>query len=83
MGEIAQALGTTSATVSRMAAAYKIDVKNEVAAEDWEISDETKASLENFSSFRNRYFATETGEKYETADFHKNWINNIIYLHIM
>jgi len=78
VGEIAQALGTTSATVSRMAAAYKIDVKNEVAAEDWEISDETKASLDNFSSFRNRYFATETGEKYETADFHENWIKNII-----
>ena len=78
VGDIAQALGTTSATVSRMAGAYKIDVKNEIAAEGWDISEETKESLENFSSFRNRYFATETGEKYETADFHENWITNII-----
>ena len=76
--EVAEDIGTTSATVSRMLNAYKVDLKNEVAAENWDVSDEAKASLENFSSFRNRYFATETGEKYETADFHENWINNII-----
>ena len=61
-----------------MLAAYKIDTRNEVAAEDWELSQDAKDSLENFSSFRQRYFRTELGEVYDTADFHKNWINNII-----
>ena len=76
--EAASLLGCTSATVSRMLAAFKIDSKNEVLAEDWELSKEAKRNLKNFSSFRNKYFATETGEKYETADFHENWINSIL-----
>ena len=76
--DAASLLGCTSATVSRMLAAYKIDTRNEVAAEDWELSQDAKDSLENFSSFRQRYFRTELGEVYDTADFHKNWINNII-----
>ena len=75
---VAGILDTSSATVSRMLAAYKVDIKNEIAAEGWEMSEETHSNLENFSSFRNKYFATETGEKYETADFHENWINSIL-----
>jgi hypothetical protein len=74
----ASLLGCTSATVSRMLAAYKIDTRNQIAAEDWELSEDAKAALENFSSFRSKYFRTELGKKYETADFHTNWINNII-----
>jgi hypothetical protein len=74
----ASLLGCTSATVSRMLAAYKIDTRNQIAAEDWELSSEAVAALENFSSFRSKYFRTELGKKYETADFHTNWINNII-----
>ena len=75
---VAGILDTSSATVSRMLAAYKIDTKNEIAAEGWEIDEESQSTLANFSSFRNKYFATETGEKYETADFHENWINSIL-----
>lgn len=75
---VAAVLDTSSATVSRMLAAYKVDIRNEVAAEGWELSDDTISNLENFSSFRSKYFATETGEKYETADFHENWISSIL-----
>jgi len=74
----ASLLGCTSATVSRMLAAYKIDSRNAIAAEDWELSEDAKNALENFSNFRQRYFRTELGKKYETAPFHINWINNII-----
>ena len=76
--EAASLLGCTSATVSRMLAAFKIDSKNAIAAEEWELSKEAKRNLKNFSSFRNKYFETELGKKYETADFHTKWINNII-----
>lgn len=48
VADAASLLGCTSATVSRMLAAYKIDTRNEVAAEDWELSEDAKASLENF-----------------------------------
>ena len=75
--DVASQLDCTSATVSRMLAAYKVDRTTEMKAEGWEVSDESVSDLENFSSFRNKYFATETGEKYETADFHMNWISNI------
>ena len=78
VADAASLLGCTSATVSRMLAAYKIDTRNEVAAEDWELSEDAKAALENFSNFRLRYFETELGQKYDTAPFHTNWINNII-----
>ena len=78
VADAASLLGCTSATVSRMLAAYKIDTRNQVAAEDWELSEGAKRALENFSNFRLRYFETELGEKYDTAPFHTNWINNII-----
>ena len=79
VAEVAAQLETTSATVSRMLAAYKVDTRNEVAADDWSLSKESEGNLKNFSAFRRKYFATETGEKYETADFHEKWINNIIH----
>jgi len=75
--EVAADLNCTSATVSRMLAAYKIDKGTEIKGENWSQSNEVQELLANFSSFRNKYFATETGEKYETADFHLNWIENI------
>ena len=78
VAEVALLLDTSSATVSRMSAAYKVDVRNSLAAEDWQVSKEAKRNLRNFSSFREKYFRTEQGQKYETADFHKNWISNII-----
>ena len=78
VAEVSLLLETSSATVSRMAAAYKIDTRNSIAADGWEISEDAQKSLENFSSFREKYFRTELGKKYETAPFHTNWINNII-----
>ena len=78
VAKAASLLGCTSATVSRMLAAFKIDSRNEILAEDWELSKEAKQNLENLSSFRNKYFRTETGKRYDTANFHVNWINNII-----
>jgi len=74
----ASLLGCTPATVSRMLGAFKVDSRNEIAAEDWELSEDAKSALENFSDFRQRYFRTELGEVYDTADFHTEWINNII-----
>ena len=74
----ASLLGCTPATVSRMLAAYKIDSRNEIAAEEWELSADAEAALENFSNFRHKYFRTELGKHYDTAEFHTNWINNII-----
>ena len=74
----ASLLGCTSATVSRMLAAYKIDTRNSVAADDWELSTDAKDALENFAIFRQKYFRTELGMQYDTAPFHTNWINNII-----
>ena len=74
----AEALGCPIATVSKMNAAYQIDLQNKLDAEGWSVPQEAEQALENFSTFRNKYFATETGEKYETADFHENWINKIL-----
>ena len=74
----AEALGCPIATVSKMNAAYQIDLQNKLDAEGWSVPQEAEQALKNFSTFRNKYFATETGEKYETADFHENWINKIL-----
>jgi len=75
--DVADQLGTTQATVSRMLAAYRIDKSNEIKADGWQRDESVDELLENFSRFRNKYFATETGEKYETADFHTKWIEKI------
>lgn len=76
--DAADILGTTSATISRLLAAMKEDQFNAGLQEDWEISKEAIETTKNFSTFRDTYFKTETGEKYETADFHLKWINSIV-----
>ena len=48
VADAASLLGCTPATVSRMLAAFKVDSRNEILAEDWELSEEAQASLENF-----------------------------------
>ena len=75
---VANVLDVSSATVSRMLAAYKLDEVTATKQYDWTQPEDATESLKNFSSFRSKYFATETGEKYETADFHENWINSIL-----
>ena len=58
--------------------AYKEDKQVVKAQENWVTPKEATASLQDFKEFRDRYFKTETGDPYETADFHEKWINSII-----
>jgi hypothetical protein len=76
--KVADAMSTSRATVSKMYAAYLEDKSNFEAQGSWAISNETIKSLNDFKEFRDRYFKTETGDLYETADFHEEWINSIM-----
>ena len=76
--EVAKLLEVSNTIVTKMHEAYKVDKANLKKAEDWETPKEALASLRKFEDFRDRYFRTETGEKYETADFHQKWINAIL-----
>jgi hypothetical protein len=76
--QVADLLEIDRSQVTRMYAAYLEDKANFEAQQDWEVREETIKALEDFKDFRNRYFKTETGDLYETADFHENWINNIV-----
>ena len=76
--QVADLLEIDRSQVTRMYAAYLEDKENFEAQQDWEVGEETIKALEDFKDFRNRYFKTETGDLYETADFHENWINNIV-----
>ena len=75
--EVADALSCSTAHVSRMLAAYREDLERDIQAKDWEVSDDAKQSLEDFVNFRDRYFLTEQGIKFDTADFHNKWIKSI------
>jgi len=75
--EVADALSCSTAHVSRMLAAYREDLQKDIQAKDWEVSDDAKQSLVDFVNFRDRYFLTEQGIAFETADFHNKWIKSI------
>ena len=75
--EVANALGCTSGHVARMLAAFREDLEKDIQAENWEVSDDAKQSLDDFKNFRDRYFLTEQGVPFETAEFHHNWIKSI------
>jgi len=64
--------------ITKMHNAYRIDKRDEELQENWKIDKEAEKALKKFSAFRDRYFQTETGDKYETADFHEKWINSIL-----
>ena len=76
--EAAKLLDVSNPIITKMHEAYLVDKANLKKAEDWETPKEALASLRKFEDFRDRYFKTETGEKYETADFHQKWINAIL-----
>ena len=76
--QVAKLLDVSNTIVTKMHEAYKVDKVNLKKAEDWETPKEAIESLRKFEDFRDRYFKTETGEKYETADFHQKWINSIL-----
>ena len=73
--EAAKLLKVSKAQISRFLAAYQEDVELEKAQQDWDVPDAAIESLESFTAFRNRYFLTEKGIPFETAPFHKRWIN--------
>ena len=75
--EVAAGLGCTVGNVARLMAAYREDIEIEAATQNWELSDDAKQSLKEFKSFRDRYFLTELGVPFETADFHNKWIKSI------
>ena len=76
--KVAEILGVNKSSVTRMYSAYKEDKVILKAQENWTTPEEAVKSLKSFKNFRDMYFQTETGEKYETADFHEKWINSIL-----
>src|SRR6056300_437676 len=76
--EVAKLLGISNPMVTKMHEAYLIDKSNLKAAANWETPKEAVESLQKFEDFRDRYFQTETGDIYETADFHQRWIQSIL-----
>ena len=75
--EIAKELGCTASHISRLLGAFQEDYEKDKQAENWEVSDDAKQSLEDFQNFRDRYFLTEQGIPFETANFHHRWIKSI------
>ena len=75
--EVADLYQISPAQVSRMYAAFIEDKELETKREDWTVPKEAIKSLEDFKRFRDRYFKTETGQKYETPDFQDKWVKSI------
>jgi hypothetical protein len=76
--DVAGILGVTKSLVSKMHEAYLVDKDNLEKQKTWATPKEAIIALEKFEDFRDRYFQTETGQPYETADFHKKWITSIL-----
>ena len=75
---VAELIGVDKSLITKMHEAYLIDKDNIEKKKDWKTPEEAIKALEKFEDFRNRYFQTETGDVYETADFHKKWIASIL-----
>ena len=75
--EVADLYQISPAQVSRMYAAFIEDKEIETQREDWTVPKAAIKSLEDFKEFRDRYFKTETGRKYETPDFQEKWVKSI------
>ena len=76
--DIAELLGCTPAHISRLLGAYQEDIEQAAATKSWKKSEATEQAEKDFQAFRDMYFQTEKGELFETADFHKAWIDSII-----
>ena len=76
--DVAKHLGVNRDLVSKMHNSYRIDKRDEELQKNWKVDEKAEKALKKFSAFRDRYFQTETGEKYETADFHAKWIETIL-----
>ena len=78
MQEVADLIGTTQGAVSMAYSAYVEDLKTKQEQDKWSLPQVAQKSLEDFDDFRQRYFQTEQGIAYETADYHKRWIESIM-----
>jgi hypothetical protein len=76
--EVAEFLGVSKPNVTKMHEAYLVDKDNLIKQKTWKTPKEALVALEKFEDFRDRYFQTETGDPYETADFHQKWIQSIL-----
>ena len=75
---VADIYGVNKSVVTKMHEAYLVDKDNLELQKEWATPDEAIKSLGKFEDFRDRYFQTETGDPYETADFHQRWIKSIL-----
>jgi hypothetical protein len=76
--DVAALLGVHKSLITKMHEAYLLDKENLEKQKSWATPKEALVALEKFEDFRDRYFQTETGDIYETADFHKKWIASIL-----
>ncbi len=64
--------------ITRWQNTYWEQVALEGEAAGWEMTDDALAGLEDFETFRELVFVTETGDKFVTKPFHKRWIDAIL-----
>jgi len=77
--EVADILGCALATVTRSLSAYMEDEAKRQLKEEREDSPfDLNAEGDDFVKFRDEYFLTEQGKRYETPDFQKKWIEAIL-----
>ena len=76
--DVAKILETSVAAVSMAYQAYLEDLEQKAAQDEWQLPQVAEKSLQDFRDFRDRYFQTETGDPYETPEFHIKWINSIL-----
>ena len=72
----AKVLGCTKAALSYAYAAWIEDMETK-SKQNWTIPAKAEKSLRSFKHYRDRYFQTETGDPYETPEFHIRWIKSI------
>ena len=75
--QVADAVSTSRANISRSLAAYYKDLEAERKQQQFK-KVETKTSVDDFLNFRDTYFLTERGEPYDTPDFQQEWIKAIL-----
>ena len=78
LSDVARVLETSVASVSMAYNAYIEDLETIEQQKNWEPVTEKEITLEGFKEFRDRYFQTEQGIPFETADFHIEWIKSIL-----
>ncbi len=78
LSDVARVLETSVAAVSMAYNAYIEDLETIEQQKKWEPVTKKEITLEGFKEFRDRYFQTEQGIAFETADFHIEWIKSIL-----